>query len=69
MENIRISLAAARVNADFTQGEVAKELGVGVQTVVDWEKGRHSVRVEMAKQLAGLYRIPLDCIIFPNTSD
>ena len=38
-EGFRISLAAARVNAELTQDEVAKKLHVGKQTVVSWEKG------------------------------
>ena len=39
MEKLRISLAAARVNAEFTQSEVAKMLHVSPNTVVAWEKG------------------------------
>ena len=38
-QNIRISLAAARVNAGMTQDDVAKELHVGKQTVVNWDIG------------------------------
>ena len=39
----QISLAAARVNANMTQEDVAKELKVGKQTVGNWEKAEQSL--------------------------
>ena len=38
MKNLRISLAAARVNAGLTQAEVAKTLHISPNTLVAWEK-------------------------------
>lgn len=40
MAEIKISLAAARVNAGLTQSDVAQMLKVGKQTIVNWEKGK-----------------------------
>ncbi len=37
---IQISLAAARVNANLTQEQVAEKMDVSKKTIVDWEKGR-----------------------------
>lgn len=37
MQDLKISLAAARVNKKMTQEEVAKALGVSKSTVVAWE--------------------------------
>lgn len=65
MENIQITLAAARVNAGMTQEDVAKEMQVSKQTIVNWEKGKTSPDVLQARRLSNLYRIPLDFIFLP----
>ena len=36
-ENLKISLAAARVNAGLSQAEVADKLHVSNRTVISWE--------------------------------
>lgn len=66
-EVIRISLAAARVNAGFTQDEVAKKLKITKNTLVSWEKGCSEPKISQAKELSELYNMPLDCIFFANT--
>ena len=40
MKELRISMAAARVNAGLTQDEMAKRMKLTKQTIVNWEKGR-----------------------------
>lgn len=64
MRDIKISLAAARVNARLTQREVAKKLGVTTNTIVAWEKNRREPSVTQAKALAETYGMPFDSIIF-----
>lgn len=64
MRDIKISLAAARVNARLTQREVAKKLGVTTNTIVAWEKSRREPSVTQAKALAETYGMPFDSIIF-----
>ena len=64
MRDIKISLAAARVNARLTQREVAKKLGVTTNTIVAWEKNRREPSVTQAKALADTYGMPFDSIIF-----
>ena len=64
-EGFRISLAAARVNAELTQDEVAKKLHVGKQTVVSWEKGETEPKVSQAMALSILYNMPLNYIFLP----
>lgn len=66
MENLRISLAAARVNAGLTQEDVAKKLNVGKQTVVSWEKGETEPKISQGMALSALYKIPLDFIFFAD---
>lgn len=69
MERIQISLAAARVNANLTQEDVAKALNVGKQTVVNWEKGRSEPKMSQSRELSLLYRMPLDYIFLPQKSN
>ena len=64
MENIQISLAAARVNSNMTQAEVAEKMRVSKQTIVNWEKGTTTPDVDQARQLSELYQIPINNIFF-----
>ena len=57
MEKLQISLAAARVNAGLTQADVAEKMGVGKQTVVNWEKGLSEPKMSQARELSALYDI------------
>ena len=52
-------LCACRVNAGYTQKEVAEILRVSEKTVVDWEAGRSAIKMEKAQLLSELYLIPL----------
>lgn len=52
-------LSACRVQAGYTQKEVAKEIGVSEQTVIRWEQGASSPNMENAQKLSELYQIPL----------
>lgn len=62
-KEFQISLAAARVNAGLTQDDVAKEMHVGKQTIVNWEKGNSEPKLEQARALSALYNMPLDYIL------
>lgn len=62
MEMIQISLAAARGNAELTQRDVAEEMGVTQNTIVNWEKYTSTPTVIQARKLAELYGIPVDAI-------
>ena len=44
MSKIQITLAAARVNAGFTQEDVAEKFKVTKQTIINWEKGRKELK-------------------------
>ena len=68
MKKLRISLAAARVNAELTQKDVCKALNITPQTIVNWEKGITSPTAENAQRLADLYGLDLDDIIFCRKS-
>lgn len=69
MEQIQISLAAARVNAGMTQEDVARELHVTKNTIVNWEKGKAEPKISQARQLSALYHMPLSNIFLPEKSN
>lgn len=52
-------LVACRINAGYTQKEVAEILGVTEKTVLSWEMGYHRVKMDTAQRLSELYLIPL----------
>lgn len=68
MEKIQITLAAARVNAGYTQEEVAKKMGVSKQTIINWEKGRIAPRIPQIDMLSRIYNMPQDYIFLPSYS-
>lgn len=59
---LQISLAAARVNAEMTQEQVAEKMKVDRSTVRRWEKGDKIPGYDESKKLSELYNMPLDYI-------
>lgn len=66
LEKIQISLAAARVNARMTQEDVAREMHVSKNTIVNWEKGKIKPNFATLNTLAALYNIPVNNIFLPS---
>ncbi len=66
--DLKISLAAARVNAGYTQAEVAEKMGVTKQTVLNWEKGRINPKIPEMEMICRIYSIPQDNIFLPCES-
>lgn len=60
----KITLAAARVNAGFTQKDAAMELGVSNKTLCSWENGKTFPDQPMIEKICILYRTSYDCIKF-----
>lgn len=67
-EPIRISLAAARVNARLTQDEAAKRMKIGKRTIINWEKGVVTPSFADVNMLSNIYGIPIDNIFLPEKS-
>lgn len=63
---LKISLAAARVNANLTQKEAAKLLNINKCTMINWEKGKSSPKYTQMKKLCELYGVTLDDIFLPS---
>ena len=62
----KISLAAARVNANMTQQEAADKVAVSKVTLVSWEKGKTKIPFNALKALCDIYKIPVDFISVPE---
>lgn len=66
---MKLTLKAARVNAGFTQKNVAEKLKISNKTVCNWETGTTIPNVQQVEKLCGLYGVPYDNLIFlPNGS-
>ena len=55
---MKLSLKAARVNADLTQKQVAEKLGKNPMTIASWEKGKTSPSIKNLYKLCELYGVP-----------
>ncbi len=66
--NLKISLAAARVNAGMTQKEAAQKLGISNRTLISWERGESYPSVIQADKIYMLYDRPKDSIFFSKNS-
>lgn len=59
MAEFTISLKAARINAELSQGEAAAKVGVSESTLANWEQGRHKIAYENLKMLSDVYNVPI----------
>lgn len=61
----KVTIKAARINANMLQSEVAKKMNISQKTLVNWESGKtHPTSTALVK-LCDLYKVPLSLIIFP----
>ena len=65
----RISLKAARVNANMTQDEVARRLSKTKQTIVNWENGVTEIKYNDLRELSELYQMPIEYINLPDRKE
>lgn len=61
----KISLKAARVNADLTQSDVARILRKTKQTIVNWENGVTEIKFNDLRTLSELYNMPMEYLNLP----
>ena len=59
-----ITLKAARVNAQLTQVEAAKQLGIAVDTLRQYEAGRTFPNVPLIQKIERLYNVSYNDINF-----
>lgn len=60
----KITLKAARVNANLSQQEAAKKIGVSVDTLFNWEKGRTFPSVPQIVKIEQAYNVEYRDISF-----
>ncbi len=65
---IRISLAAARVNARMNQREMAEFIGVDLSTITNWEKGKSEPSTSQLRKISEVSGIPMDYIFVSEQS-
>lgn len=65
-QDLKISLAAARVNAKMTQEDVAKAAKVSKSTVNAWENGKNTPSAATVHFLSEIYKIPVNNIFLPK---
>lgn len=61
---IRITLEAARVNANLIQKDAAKKIGVSLKTLQNYESGKTKPNWDTLNRMSTVYKIPigmLDC--------
>ena len=63
------SIRALRfAHGEMTQAQLAERIGVTRQTVIAIEQGRYSPSLELAFQIARVFRVPLDEVFqYPDT--
>jgi transcriptional regulator with XRE-family HTH domain len=65
---VQLTLEALRVNAGFTQQDVADRLGVSRFTVMKWESGEVKPKELVIYALAKLYDVDIDVIKVPSSA-
>lgn len=65
---MRVTIRAARVNAGLTQSGFAKQIGVGVKTVQNWEAGTSSPRADKMPEICNVLNCKIEDIIFLPTN-
>jgi putative transcriptional regulator len=57
-------------HGEMTQAELAERIGVTRQTVIAIEQGRYSPSLEMAFQIARVFKVPLDEVFqYPDNNE
>lgn len=68
MNEFKITMAAARVNAGKTQREVAEIMHVSPQTIVNWENNKISPKPAQLKMFCDICQVPVGLIFLPSDS-
>ena len=68
IEYPRISARAARVNAELTLEQAAKEIGINRTTLIKYEKGETVPDWDVAERIGRIYGFPTQFIFFGKKS-
>lgn len=62
---MKLTLKGARVNAGFTQKQVADKVDVSEVTVINWELGKNKIPAIKLKELSCIYKLKMDDFLLP----
>lgn len=65
LKRLKISLKAARVNANLSQEEVARKMKKSKVTINNWENGKTEIDYGNLNELCRLYSVTMDDILLP----
>ena len=65
----KITLKAARVNAELTLDDVAEIIGKSKQSIENWENGKTPIKYSDLIKLSGIYEMPVEYIRVPETDE
>ena len=65
MKRLKISLKAARVNANLSQEKVAKKMKKSKLPINNWENGKTEIDYANLITLCNLYSVTIDDIVLP----
>ena len=68
MDYPKITLKAARVNANLTQKDAAFALGITAATLQNYETGKTIPDWDLVKKIEAIYGFPADFILFARNS-
>lgn len=63
---MKITLKAARVNAELTQQEMAEAIGVSKMTVNAWENGLRAIKPAYLPMISQVTGCPINDLILPK---
>ena len=63
-----ISLRAARVNAELSQEQAAKKLGISKSTLQNYETGNGVPDILLSRKIEEVYKFPIDFIFFKRNN-
>lgn len=59
-------LHVLRAERDWSQGDLADQLGVSRQTVNALETGKYDPSLQLAFKISALFELPIESIFFPD---
>ena len=62
----KITLKAARVNAELTLDDVAERIGKDRQSIENWESGKTPIKYSDLIKLSEIYEMPIQYIRVPE---
>ena len=68
VKDLKINLAAVRVNANMNQREWADALNLDLSTITKYEKGITEPSASTLRKMSELSHIPMDCIFVQKES-